>query len=176
MWYVKHAFDCIVVGASAVRGGVGPPPGPGSASQTAGVRGGRGGGGLFPHTAAWLLRQASFLQPSWCQGGGMWKTEHTGGPCSPTLNSPWAGIQTTCHTQGRSSGGREAREDMDRSLRGQGCGFKDLWYARDQRETPGERFGHAAAVKVHELCSEGKGKTTPPPPLPLTSTSTIIVF
>lgn len=56
MWYVKHPFDCIVVGlVLSEMAGLPPPPqppSPGSASQTA-----RGQGGLFPHTAVWLWRQ-----------------------------------------------------------------------------------------------------------------------
>lgn len=99
MWYVKHPFDCIVVGGLCCQRWRGPLSS-GSTSQTA------GSGGPLPAHSRLAIEAASFLQPGWCQGWGMWKTEHTGGPCSPTLNSPWAGIQTTCHTHslGRSEG------------------------------------------------------------------------
>lgn len=62
---------------------LGAPTLPGSASQTAWVT-----GGPLPAHSRFAIEAGSFLQPSWCQGPGMWKTEHTGGPCSP--NSEWS--------------------------------------------------------------------------------------
>lgn len=112
MWYVKHppskkkkVFDCLVEWTSSFRlAGV-------CACQTARVQ-----GPLPAHSRHWGLHKslrptppASFLQPSWCQGCGMWKTELTGGPCSPPLNSPWACIQTTCHTEREGGQGRGMR-------------------------------------------------------------------
>lgn len=95
----------LLSGACAVRDGLGPPTLAGSASQTAGVWGARG---LFPHTAVFcywgsvLSCSRADVRAEECV-----KTEHTGGPCSPSVNSPWAGIQSTCHTrtQPRPGGG-----------------------------------------------------------------------
>lgn len=88
MWYVKHPFDCIVVGALA--GMIGASTKPGYASQTAEVKGASS-------------RTQSFQRPSWnwadVRAEECGKTEHTGGPCSRALYRPWARIQNTCHTR-----------------------------------------------------------------------------
>lgn len=105
MWYAKHPFDCIVVGGLCGPRWLGAP-------HLGGVRQpdcrGLRGGGLFPHTAVFcywgsvLSCSRADVRAEECV-----KTEHTGGPCSPSVNSPWAGIQSTCHTrtQPRPGGG-----------------------------------------------------------------------
>lgn len=45
MWYVKHPFDCIVVGSSAVRDGRGPHPAGVHQPDCQGQGGGEGVGG-----------------------------------------------------------------------------------------------------------------------------------
>lgn len=103
MWYVKHSFDGIVMRGFCCQGWRGAPALPGPPARLPGS--GAGSSRTQPFFLLW--QSASFLQQHWCQGRGMWKTEHTGGPCSPKLNSPWAGFQTTCHTQGLMEIGQE---------------------------------------------------------------------
>lgn len=111
MWYVKHPFECIVSGLSFQAGGLSE-----RLLQTNRVCLGQG---PLPATQASLscitrTPSASFLQPDWCQGCGMWKTDRTGALFS-LLNSPWAGIQTTCHTEGEGDR-KEAKKAEKKAL------------------------------------------------------------
>lgn len=125
MWYVKHPFDCFVWdgegGACAGKGWrEGPPTLSGSASQTAGSRwrSAWGGRGLLPHTA-----YGGHLLPATRLMSGPRNVEnraHTGGPCSPAMNSPLGKNpkpQTTHSLIRLRGGGREDRV-WENGLRG----------------------------------------------------------
>lgn len=58
MWYVKHPFDCIVVGASADRDGGRPHPIRGPPARLPGSR------GPLPAHSHFGIEAASFLQPA----------------------------------------------------------------------------------------------------------------
>lgn len=129
MWYVKHPFDCIVMGACAVRDGGGPH------STRVRQPDCRGQGGLFPHTAPSLLRQRPSCSRADVRAQECGKQSTLGGLVLPQWmvlgqeSKPHA-----THTQpgterggaGRQSPGPRGNRLWTRTLRKPGSSFSDF--------------------------------------------------